>query len=243
MTTKLIPLLLLSLLAADASAQCYRDFEEEMERTVAAQRAQAEAKAKADAALDAKLRSALNTTLVAMNDGVPQGTDVVSFMTTTNIAVEFGDLLDLSAQQPGKIGLSRKIGAYPRAMGPRVAWEAAGMMLADMPDSSEKEYMRRSIAARVFIELGGDASKLPVMETLQGSGEPKDEVLSKELKLWLDNDSSAALKKIEAATGKKSLQWLLQGEDPDKPGPIDAAVKRYTKFMAKEREWRVMYPR
>lgn len=240
MTTKLIPLLLLSLLAADASAQCGIHWQEELAEAEEAQKAQAGAAAAAKNSQDAKLKAAIESTLTAMNDGPEQGEAVISYARSKKISVELRDILDLSASQGSVVGLSRKIGAYPRAMGPRVAWEIAGMMLADMPASSEKEYMRRSITARVFIELGGEPAKLPVVETLSGD---KDEVLSKEMKLWTDHAAPEALKKIAAATGTKSLQYLLQDEDPSKPGPVDAAVKRYAAFMLQEMTWRQMYPR
>jgi hypothetical protein len=194
------------------------------------------AKAAKQAADDAKLKAALSSTLTAMNDGVEQGGAVIAYLNANGVKVEFRDMLERSLSSAKTVSLSSKTPPYPRAIGPRIAWEVAPRMLADMPASSEKEYMRRSITARVWLELNGEPSKLPIIEPLTGD---KDEQLSHEMKLWLDNKSEMALYKIGEATKTESVMSLMdQEKDPAKLAALKAANKRFTDFLFVEQQSR-----
>lgn len=204
------------------------------EITIMRERAAAQAAQKASA--DAKLKAALESTLTAMNDGVEQGGAVSSYIADHAVKIEFRDMLERSLASSKTVSLSSKTPPYPRAIGARLAWEVSAQMLADMPASSEKEYMRRSITARAWLELGGEAAKLPVVEPLTGD---KDEQLSVEMKLWLDNKPEMALYKIGEATKTRSLMELMDGQkDPAKRAALDAANKRFTDFLLAERQAR-----
>lgn len=182
--------------------------------------------------------AALDSAMTAMNDGVEQGGEVVSFVNDKKIEIRFEDQGTPSRTDGAAVVLDWMIPAYPRAIGPRVAWEVSGMMLADMPACAEKEYMRRSITARVWLELGGEPAGLPVVEPLSGD---KDEALSKEMKLWLDNgNAETALDKIGQATKTPSVQELESAEkDPANKAKLFDADARFTQFLAREREWKL----
>jgi hypothetical protein len=236
--TKLIALMMTVALAGDAAAQCGQFWQEELAEALEAQKQQQadnDAKAKER---QKKLEAALAEALSELKYG-DRPAAVKAYMAAKGLTVEFRQLLDLSAVQGTVIGLSTKIPAQKRAIAARLAWEVAGLMFADMPDSSEREYMRRSTAARAFYEIGGDpaVAKLPVV-TPEGD---KDEVLSRELKLWLDNkNQEMALYRIGEATGKKDLMQQLDAEkDAEKRKVLEAANKRFIQFLKDESEWKV----
>lgn len=186
--------------------------------------------------------AALDTTMTAMNDGVEQGGAVVTFVQDQKVEIRFEDQAAPSRIDGKAIVLDWMIAPFPRAIGPRVAWEAAAMMLAEMPECAEKEYMRRSIAARVWLELGGEPAGLPVVEPTTGD---KDEALAKDMKLWLDNDNAeTALDKIGQATKTPSVQELEAAEkDAAKKAKLFDADARFTRFLAQERDWKLANPR
>lgn len=187
-----------------------------------------------------KMNVALDTAMTDMNDGPEIGGQVVSFVRDHKVEVRFEDQQPLSRTDGKAIVLDVKMSAYPRAIGPRVAWEAAPMMLADMPECAEKEYMRRSIAARVWLELGGEPSKLPVIEPLSGDKDPE---LAREMKLWLDNGAELALDKIGAATKTRSLMDMMDTADAASRKKLADANKRFTDFLIAEQQWKQSNPR
>jgi hypothetical protein len=177
--------------------------------------------------------AALESAMTNMNDGPQMGGEVVSWVRDHKTEIRFEDQKQVSrTDNKGAVVLDWQIPAYPRPIAARVAWEVAAMMVADMPASSEKEYMRRSITARAWLELGGDASRLPFLEPVSGE---KDEALSQEMKLWLDNKAEMALYKIGEATKTKSVMELMDEEkDPAKREALNAANKRFVDFLIAE---------
>jgi hypothetical protein len=101
--------------------------------------------------------------------------------------------------------------------------------------------MRRSITARVWLELGGEPAGLPVVEATTGD---KDEALSKQMKLWLDDSAQTALYKIGEATKTRSVMEQLDSEkDPARRQALEAANTRFTAFLLAENDWRRSNPR
>jgi len=162
----------------------------------------------------------IEKTLVAMNDGNEVGTLIADYVKTKNI----------------KIKLDAKLPDYPRAVATAIAAQAVDVMFADMPDCAEKQYMGLSLGARAWLELGGDKKALPVIEPLAGY---KDQILSDQFKLWLDNGSEMALYKIGQQSKTPDLMALLDKEkDPKKKEALEAANKRFIAFLLSETEWK-----
>lgn len=167
--------------------------------------------------------------IVAMNDGPEIGGQVVEILEKKGISVSLEPQAQPSKRVNASITLSDKLAAAPRTIAPRIAWETAELMLADMPDCSEREYMRRSMAARVYLELGGDR-KAPA---------DLDAALLAELKPWLDNKSEMALYVIGEKTGKKSLMELMDAEnDAAKRMKLGLANTRFIEYLRNEQEAR-----
>lgn len=237
---KLLPVLLCAAVSVPAGAQ-------QFEKSVGSAMAQiswsglAVPAVVAQSARRKKMMVALDETLTAMNDGNEVGGQVASFVREHKVPFRFEDQQPVSRTDGKEIVLDVKMSAYPRAMAPRIAWEAAPMMLADMPESQEKEYMRRSITARVWLELGGEPSKLPVVEPLSGDQDPE---LAKEMRLWLSSGAELALYKIGQATKTSSLlDQLDQVSDPAKRAKLEAANERFVAFIMAENQWRQANPR
>lgn len=183
-------------------------------------------------------RAAIERTLVAMNDGVEAGGVVVAYLRDKAISV-------VPAVQPeavkvvmvaGKpeIRLSVDLPAYPRVYGPLIAKEVAAMIYADMPACAERSYMRRAVAARVWVELGGEFSKLPVIEGLTGD---KVSAVSDEIAVWGDkNGAEMALYKVGEAEKLSSIPELQDSaKDAAAKAKLDAANARFVAFLIDER--------
>ncbi|UPT73272.1 MAG: hypothetical protein M0D55_15485 [Elusimicrobiota bacterium] len=183
-------------------------------------------------------RAAIERTLVAMNDGIEAGGVVVSYLRDHGIEV-------VPAVQPeavktvvvaGKkvIRLSVDLPAYPRVYGPLIAKEVASMIYADMPACSERSYMRRAVAARVWTELGGEFSKLPVVEPLTGD---RVAAVSDEIAPWGDaNGAEMALYKIGEAEKLQSIPELQDAaKDAAAKAALDAANARFVAFLIDEK--------
>ena len=194
-----------------------------------------ETKNAAKAVERAKSIAAIERTLVAMNDGPEAGGRVVSYLSDKSIEVKLGS--DVQTEpvsvtvRSGKttIWLAPSLPAYPRVFGPLIAKEAAALMYADMPASAERSYMVRGTAGRVWIELGGEPSKLPVIEGLKDLAVP---AVSEAMGAWATDAAQMALYKIGQAENLPELYELK--ESP----AVEAANKRFVIFLLDERDAR-----
>jgi hypothetical protein len=199
--------------------------------------------------------NAISRVLLAMNDGVEIGGQVVAAVKDKGILIDIRKQAATSESVNTAIFISDAVSLYPRALAPLIARETAKIMLADMPVCAEKHYMARSIEVRSWIELGGDKTRLPVIEPLDGY---TDAALSADFKLWTENKSEMALYRIGQATGTKDLMEMESGVQAQlaklKPGDparaklektyaeLEAANKRFVAFLLAENDWRQMYP-
>ena len=239
-----IALLVLAVACVPASAQWQLpDLGKQVRDTMAQAHAKKAAAAQAAKADPAKQRAAaVESALVAMNDGPEVGGLVAIFVRDNKIAIGSANQAALSSSdaKAKTITLADALPNYPRPLAIRIAREAAPMILAGMPESSEKEYMKRSITARVWLELGGEAKNLPVTEPLTGY---RDQVIADEVKSWVENKSEMALYKIGEETKSKSLMELMDAEkDAAKKQALQDANKRFVDFLISENSWRDMYP-
>ena len=218
------------LLAAPAVAQdraAEIDFQNSLEEAQAAAKAATAKKA------------AIERTLVAMNDGPEAGGAVVAYLRAKGIdviAVPQAEAVKTTVLKDGRtaILLSDSLPAYPRVYGPLIAKEVAAKMYADMPACAERSYMRRAVAARVWVELGGEFSKLPVIEGLTGD---KVDAVSDEIAVWGDkNGAEMALYKVGEAEKLQSIPELQDAaKDPAVKAKLDAANARFVAFLIDER--------
>lgn len=183
----------------------------------------------------AKSIAAIERTLVAMNDG-PEGSGrVVAYLSDKSIEVKLGS--DVQTEpvsvtvRSGKttIWLAPSLPAYPRVFGPLIAKEVAALMYADMPACAERSYMVRGTAGRVWIELGGEPGKLPVIEGLKNLAVP---AVSEAMGAWATDAAQMALYKIGQAENLPELYELK-----DSPA-VEAANKRFVIFLLDERDLR-----
>jgi len=170
---------------------------------------------------EAARASALAMTLTAMNDGVEVGGEVLR-------------VIDARGLEP-KALVTAAAPNYPRVLGPQLARRAAAEEFSSMPDCAEKEYMIQSWETRVWLELGGDAGTLPVIEPLIGYAEP---AVAARHALWLTKGRELALDKIGRATGKKTIPELEAEADSERRrAELAEANKRFTDFLLAESYW------
>jgi hypothetical protein len=194
-----------------------------------------ESKNAAKAVERAKSIAAIERTLVAMNDGPEGAGRVVAYLNDKSIEVKLGS--DVQTEpvsvtvRSGKttIWLAPSLPAYPRVFGPLIAKEVAALMYADMPACAERSYMVRGTAGRVWIELGGEPGKLPVIEGLKDLAVP---AVSEALGAWATDAAQMALYKIGQAENLPELYELK--ESP----AVEAANKRFVIFLLDERDLR-----
>lgn len=179
----------------------------------------------------------LETTLVAMNDGVEVGGLIVDFLRREQITLRFETMNEPSRIVPASIGgpavivLSAALPRYPRVYAPQIARRAAELMYAGMLDSAERRYMIRSLEVRAWIELGGSPSTLPVLEPLNGYA---DKAAAARFSTWLSKDNQSALHAIGAETGTKTLPELEDAPEADN--------RAFVSFLMAESAWKRMYP-
>ncbi len=183
----------------------------------------------------AKSIAAIERTLVAMNDGPEAGGRVVTYMNEKGIEIKLGSDVQTApvsvTVRAGKtiLWLNPSLPAFPRVYGPLIAKEIATRMYADMPACAERAYMVRGTAGRVWIELGGEPSKLPVIEGLNGLKVPS---VSEAMGAWATDGAQMALYKIGQAENLPELYELK-----DAPA-VEASNKRFVIFLLDEREIR-----
>lgn len=216
--------LLLTVPAAAQNRAAEIDFENSLQESGLAKAAQA--------------RAAVERAMVAMNDGPEAGGKVVAYLRERGIEVSVKAQAEASKTVVEKgrasITLSDALPAYPRVYGPLIAKEAAAMMLADMPACAERSYMRRATAGRVWTELGGEPSKLPVVEGLTGDKVP---AVSDEISVWADKGGAEmALYRIGEAEKLASLPDMMDAvKDPAERAKLEAANARFVAFLIDEK--------
>jgi hypothetical protein len=155
------------------------------------------------------------------------------------------------------IHLNQDLPRYPRVLSIPIAAEAFDLMHQDMPDSVEKAYMKASVIARAWIELGGDTKALPVIEPLTGY---KNEEMAALLRQWVGKSMGTVMAELETQKGLKSLDQLIEQNQadlgsndphtrlmaPDMRKRLQRAEAAFNRFISDERKgehvWRQMYP-
>lgn len=189
-------------------------------------------------AKSAQNRAALERTMVAMNDGPEAGSKVVAYLRERGIEVFVKSQPEAvkTSVEKGRtsITLSDAVPAYPRVYGALIAKEAAALMLADMPACVERSYMRRATSGRVWTELGGEPSSLPIVEALTGDKVP---AVSDEIFLWAEKGGAEmALYKIGEVEKLLSLPDLADAaKDAVVKAKLDAANARFVAFLIDEK--------
>lgn len=183
-------------------------------------------------------RAAVERTLVAMNDGPEAAGRVVSYLREYDIQIVVKAQAEAvkTVIEKGRtsIILSDALPAYPRVYGTLIAKEVASLMYADMPACAERSYMRRAVAGRVWTELGGEPSRLPVVEPLTGD---RVAAVSDEITLWTDEGGAEmSLYKIGEAENLLSLPDMAYGaKDPVARARFASANARFVAFLIDEK--------
>jgi len=183
----------------------------------------------------AKSIGVIERTLVAMNDGPEAGGKVVAYMNEKGVEVKLGSDVQTDAVgvtvREGKttLWLNPSLPAYPRVYGPLIAKEIAALMYAGMPACAERAYMVRGTAGRVWLELGGEPSNLPVIEGLKALKVP---AVSEAMGAWATDAAQMALYKIGQADALPELHDMKGGAE------LEAANKLFVAFLLDEREIR-----
>lgn len=184
----------------------------------------------------ARDRAAVERTLVAMNDGVEAGEKVVAYIRENGVEISVVTQSEASKtvveKGRAKITLSDALPSYPRVYGPLIAREIAALMFADMPVCSERSYMRRAVAGRVWTELGGEPAKLPVIEPLTGDTVP---AISDEISFWVKDGAEMALYRIGEAEKTGSIPELEQVAGKQELIKLREANARFVSFLIDEK--------
>lgn len=158
----------------------------------------------------------LESVMVAMADnGDSTGVWLVTWLRDKNAVVKF----DASIQTPsafriegsGKerrpvILINEDIKARTdgyRYYAALIAREAAELVHIGVPESAEKRYMINACTAEAFFELYGTRSELPVFSGV------RDEELSKQVFVWVENDPDSGPEIIARRTGQKLLKTQI----------------------------------
>ena len=206
----------------------------------------------------------IHETLVGMRDAVGVGETVADYIERNpNISIEFGQMKGLAdtsfmggSMPLITITLNKELPRYPRVLAIPITAQAFDLMYNDMPDSVEKAYMKASMVARAFVELGGDKNGLPEIEPLVHY---KNDELAAMLREWLGKSSGTVMAELENTKGLKSLDQLqaenerdLKSTDPhtkvmapDMAKRLQRAQDTFTRFLSDEHTgehvWRQMY--
>ncbi len=209
---------------------------------------------------EAKRKAAVADTLAAMAcDGAEAaGVQVAEFLRTSQVPVIFAKINTPSAleyeydqDKPRVIILNENLPLTRQVLGPLLAREATKMMFESMLDTAERQYMRRSVEVRVWIELGGDPFSLPVIDGPSGY---RNEETAAAYRVWLDNGSEMALELIGKQTGTDIIPVLEDGisaqiMDPATIGQVREILekikamlekdnKTFTEFLMAEHSWK-----
>lgn len=195
-----------------------------------------------------RFAAAVQTTLVAMRDGVGSGAEVADAIEASGARVVAEAIPTPSALRQDPDGrpvivLDSRVALAPRVLAPHIAREGAKLVLKDMPPSAEKEYMARSLMVRSWLELGGERGTLPVIDPLTGAADPR---LAAEFKEWLDGDNQTVLERLGKGAGVENIPAQM---DAARGGPdaearlaaLESANRRFIAFLRAEREWEMMF--
>jgi hypothetical protein len=93
-------------------------------------------------------------------------------------------------------------GASPRYVGLLIAEKAADLKLEEFPDSAEKDFMKDSLMARTWLELGGVRAKLPYFDGV------RDERRAGIIEAWVSSNLDGYVRD-QAAKGRPSLKAMI----------------------------------
>jgi hypothetical protein len=149
--------------------------------------------------------------------------------------IEFAKQAEPSKRAGTKISLNETLPDYPRVQIAYVVKEAAPLAYETFPDSVEKEYMTMSLAVRGWLELGGEPSKLPKLETLdKGYSDAK---LGGDFSLWIGSTRDS-YQDIKARSKSKQLISLIGDAKTEADREkYRAAYKVFDAFLKSETEW------
>ena len=194
-----------------------------------------------------------------MVDDGPQaaGVQVAEFIKASNVPVKFAKINAPSALEneydqdmPRVILLNENLPPNPQVLGPLLAREASKLMYETMLDTAERQYMRRSLEVRVWIELGGDPFSLPVID---GPSNYRSEDQAAAYRVWLNNGSRWRLSSSARKPGPTSSRfWRTKSPRNQKRAPGDQVLevlemlkaklendnKTFTEFLMAESAWK-----
>lgn len=201
-----------------------------------------------DLAKSNKLKAALETTRTAMNDqgdANAVGIQMLAKLEADKVVVVFSNQAEASAtlpaQQGGKVlSLTDSLAPYPRVIVAGIAKETSSMMTETMGAYAEREYMRISLRVRAWLELGGDHSQLPKIETLDEGY--SNAALTEGFQTWLKNDRAAAIAAIAKAKGLPKVTDAMNKSQGDETAlaRIEPDFRAWVRFMSAEDEWRMI---
>ena len=174
----------------------------------------------------------LRNTLAYMYRGGRVGGGVGKMLKNSNARIEFrkqavassyecpSKWVDMHEGCPMTIFISESVPLSPRVLAPLLAREAVKFMpgVSDIMTSAQRSYMGLSIEVRTWLEMGGRADLLPLIDVESGY---KDEDMAAKLKIWLDNKPEVALRLINS---------ILDD--------VKVAGKRFEDFLNEEESWR-----
>lgn len=188
----------------------------------------------------AKSDETLGRVMVSMFDQPGAAADVVGWLRSRNAIVEFSDglerpsasgyVVDPEHGMVPRISIDSALKQEPssaRYLAALIAKETSGRMLKDSPDADTKRYMIASVAARAFIELGGDK------KTLLGV---KDPALRAEFKYWLDSREDLREHRRAGELGRLQ-QEAMQAGNRERSRRLDDAIDEWVQFKKGEVSW------
>ncbi|MBI4057013.1 MAG: hypothetical protein HY399_05630 [Elusimicrobia bacterium] len=156
----------------------------------------------------------LEQTLTAMNDGgdVDLGPRVVEFLRSPSIKIVFNDqpapINFIFEEKVTVISLRKDIGeSSPRYLSIYLTYAASLLMDRNYPASQEQEYMLLSRVARVWMELGGDLSKLEISSDFDGR---TDEKAALSIRMWNQFRTRDSVAGVHPFCGKGTLAQALE---------------------------------
>ncbi len=194
-----------------------------------------------------KRQAALRATLTAMNDGNETGELVVGYLQREGITVDFATQQETAEiRQSGPHGertlyLSDKLPLYPRVLGAAIAVETADKMYGGMEISRESGYMKDSVVARVWLELGGERAKLPVIEPLTGYTNGR---LAAPIQRWVDNSETApsiAEQLKDVASCLASQNYHVIPSCMERKDKLEKDARAYNGFHENELQWFMLH--
>jgi hypothetical protein len=161
-------------------------------------------------------------------------TEVLERMDEKGLKIAFEARRTPSGLDGKTVKFDEKLPDAPRVLGVYLAQEVTKTMFDDMPECAEKYYMRLSVTAQAWFELGGDAASLPALDK-----DYTDAKLGESIRVWAQHGSEFALDAAGHANKVDDLMTLLDGEkDPAKIKIYKDANKRFIDFLYAESQFR-----